>query len=104
MQGTKLEMFENRLLKVYKHRSKQARRQGISCYRVYDHDLPEFPFILELYEDKLYVSEYKRRHGLSDEEHEQWLDDCMAVMTKVLQVQPENIFLKMRQRKTGRTG
>jgi len=40
-------MFENRLLKVYKHKSKQARRLNVSCYRVYDHDLPEFPFAIE---------------------------------------------------------
>lgn len=97
-------MFSNRLEKVYRHLSKQARRQGIVCYRVYDHDLPEFPFILELYEDKLYVSEYRRRHGLSDEEHEQWLAECTRIMSEVLAVLPENIFLKIRQRKAGRMG
>ncbi len=31
MQDSKLEMFQNRLQKVYKHRSKQAQRQGITC-------------------------------------------------------------------------
>jgi 23S rRNA (cytosine1962-C5)-methyltransferase len=66
-------MFENRLLKVYKHKSKQAKRLNISCYRIYDHDLPEFPFAIEMYEDKLYVAEYRRKHGMSDEEHEAWL-------------------------------
>lgn len=48
-------MFYNRLLKVYKHKSKQAKRLNVSCYRVYDHDLPEFPFAIELYEDKIYA-------------------------------------------------
>ena len=75
--------FRNRLEKVYKHLSKQARRQAISCYRIYDHDLPEAPFIIEVYEDKLYVSEYKRRHHLSEEEHEQWLEDCVKIMSEV---------------------
>jgi 23S rRNA (cytosine1962-C5)-methyltransferase len=97
-------MFQNRLEKVYKHLSKQARRQGISCYRIYDHDLPEFPFIVEMYDDKLYVSEYKRKHSMSEEEHEGWIDDCKKVIVEVFEIPEENIFLKMRQRKEGRTG
>lgn len=97
-------MFKNRLEKMYKHLSKQAKKQSISCYRIYDHDLPEFPFIIEIYEDKLYVSEYKRRHSMSEEEHEAWLDECSHIMANVLQVSEENIFLKTRQRKAGRSG
>jgi len=38
----KFNMFRNRLEKVNRHLSRQAKRQLISCYRVYDHDLPEF--------------------------------------------------------------
>lgn len=97
-------MFRNRLEKVYRHLSKQARKQGISCYRIYDHDLPEFPFIIEIYEDKLYVSEYKRRHNMSEEEHDEWMEACIGVMAEVLSVSKDNIFLKLRQRKAGRLG
>ncbi|HVF97856.1 MAG TPA: class I SAM-dependent methyltransferase [Flavisolibacter sp.] len=96
--------FQNRLQKVYRHISKQAARQGISCYRIYDHDLPEAPFIIEKYEDKLYVSEYKRRHGLSDEEHAAWVEECITIMTRVTGVKSDDIFTKMRQRKEGREG
>src|SRR5215218_7883925 len=77
----KLLSFQNRLQKVYRYLSKQARKQGISCYRVYDHDLPEAPFIIEVYDNKLYVSEYKRRHHLTDEEHEQWMEECITIMS-----------------------
>src|SRR6478672_11801248 len=97
-------MFKNRLEKLYRHLHKQAKRQGISCYRVYDHDLPEFPFMIEVYEDKLYVAEYKRRHSMSEEEHEAWLAGCRKIMAEVIAVPGENIFLKMRQRKEGRSG
>lgn len=97
-------MFRNRLGKVYKHISKQAKRLGVTCYRIYDHDLPEFPLLLERYEDKLYVAEYKRRHNLSEEEHEQWLEGCKKVMCEVLGISPENIYIKLRQRKEGRLG
>ena len=50
----KLVMFENRLTKVFKHRSKLAKRQQISCYRIYENDLPEFPICIEMYDDKIY--------------------------------------------------
>ncbi len=97
-------MFRNRLEKVYRHISKQARRQGITCYRIYDHDLPEFPFIIEIYEGRLYVSEYKRRHNLSDEEHEQWMEECISILSEIMGIMKDNVFLKLRQRKEGRLG
>lgn len=95
-------MFQNRLEKVYRHIGKQARRQGITCFRFYDHDLPEFPFILENYDGRLYVSEYKRRHGLSDEEHDLWMEECLKVLSSVTGIAREAIFIKLRQRKENR--
>ena len=103
MQSTRLEMFTNRLLKVYKHRSKQAQRQGITCYRVYDHDLPEFPFSIELYGDEVYVAEYLRRHGMEEEEHELWLNDCLEVISKILGVDIEEIYVRQRRRMSHRS-
>jgi 23S rRNA (cytosine1962-C5)-methyltransferase len=97
-------MFKNRLEKVYRHLGKQARRQELECWRVYDHDLPEFPFSIDFYGDALYVNEYRRNHAMSPEEHAQWLDHCQEIMTAVLGVPAANIFIKTRQRKEGRTG
>lgn len=96
-------MFENRLLKVYKHKSKLAKRQSVSCYRVYDHDLPEFPFCIELYEDKIYLAEYLRRHGMTDEEHEQWLDTCIALIGKLLEIPVSKIYVRQRKKMSHRT-
>lgn len=104
MDADKLNMFRNRLTKVYRHLRKQAKRLQVSCYRLYDHDLPEFPFCIELYGEKLYVAEYKRQHGMTEEEHDDWMEKSLAVMTEVLSVGKENIFLKLRQRKPGRLG
>jgi len=100
----KMTMFRNRLAKVFRHRSKQAGRLGISCYRLYDHDLPEFPLCIEFYGDKLYVAEYKRHHRMTEEEHEQWINKTFEVLQDVLSISQENIFLRLRQRKPGREG
>lgn len=91
-------MFYNRLLKVYKHRSRQAKRMGISCYRIYDHDIPEFPLCIEQYEHIIYVAEYLRRHGMDDEEHNAWLQQTKQVICKVINCTEENIFTRERRK------
>lgn len=76
----------------------------VSCYRVYDHDLPEFPFCIELYEDKLYLAEYLRRHGMDDEAHEQWLNDCLALISDITAVPADHIYVRQRKRMSHREG
>lgn len=97
-------MFFNRLQKVWKHISKQARKQEIACFRFYDHDLPEFPFAIEWLNGDVHAAEYKRRHGMEDEEHEVWLNACKETIAQVLEIDAERIFMKVRQRKAGRQG
>lgn len=102
--GSKYLMFRNRLEKVYRHRSKLARRQGISCYRLYDRDLPEFPLIIEMYGSSVYVAEYRSKHNLDDAGYEEWIHFSLQQVAEVLQVDPSLIFCKMRERKTDRQG
>ena len=44
------ELFANRLRRKYKELRKQMRKNRISCYRLYDRDIPEVPVSLDLYE------------------------------------------------------
>ncbi|MBO4629404.1 MAG: class I SAM-dependent methyltransferase [Treponema sp.] len=44
------ELFSNRLKKRYKELRKWARKNRVSCYRLYDRDIPEIPVSLDLYE------------------------------------------------------
>ena len=103
MTDGKFIMFGNRLTKVFRHLGRQAKRLHVSCYRIYDHDLPEFPFCIEIYEDKLYVAEYKRHHGLTGEQYDDWIGKSIEVMSEVIHVEPADIFLKQRKVKSGRT-
>ena len=104
MSVEKYDMFNNRLLKNYKHRSKQAKRQNITCWRLYDHDLPEFPICIELYEDYIYIAEYNRRHGMSDEDHDAWLIGCKNIISEMTQVPLEKMYLRVRKRMSHREG
>ncbi|MBQ9281072.1 MAG: class I SAM-dependent methyltransferase [Treponema sp.] len=44
------QIFANRLAKKYKQLRKWARRERVSCYRLYDRDIPEVPLAVDLYE------------------------------------------------------
>lgn len=104
MSEDKLIMFRNRLVKVFRHIGKTAKRQNISCYRVYDYDLPEFPFCIELYDDKLYLAEYKKRFEMADKEHGEWLQACLSIISDTINIPVDKIYLRQRQRKEGREG
>lgn len=43
-------LFSNRLKRKIKELKKWARKNKISCYRIYDRDIPEIPVSLDLYE------------------------------------------------------
>lgn len=95
-------MFRNRLTKVFRHISKQARKQAVTCYRIYDHDLPEFPFCIEMYGNWLYVAEYRRNHHMEAEEHEAWLESCRRIIGEIIGTDQSRIVMRTRYRKTDR--
>ena len=41
--------FANRLGKNAKHLIKWARRQNIEAWRLYDRDIPQYPFAIDIY-------------------------------------------------------
>lgn len=43
-------LFSNRLAKKHRQLRKWARRERITCYRLYDRDIPEIPLAADLYE------------------------------------------------------
>jgi 23S rRNA (cytosine1962-C5)-methyltransferase len=104
MTDQKFEMFQNRLLKNYKHRLKQAKRLNVTCWRLYDHDLPEFPICVEFYEDYIYIAEYNRRHSLTDEEHDLWFVETKKIISEMTGVPSEKMYLRLRKRMSHREG
>lgn len=94
------EMFKNRLIKMYKHFGKWARKQQIECFRIYDCDIPQFPFIIDKYGQNIYVSIYEKKNA--DENNiQQLIDSCTDIISNVIDVKPQNIFIKNRIRQKG---
>ncbi|MFN0213548.1 MAG: class I SAM-dependent methyltransferase [Saprospiraceae bacterium] len=98
---SRLEPFKNRLSKNFRHFGKWARRQGITCFRVYDNDIPGTPLAVDIYERVAHIAEYERDHGMDPDQHSAWLAECVQVVSEVLDIHPDSIFLKYRQRQKG---
>ncbi|HZP87244.1 MAG TPA: class I SAM-dependent methyltransferase [Burkholderiales bacterium] len=95
----KLEDFENRLAKNARHWGKWARRRGIECYRVYDRDIPEFAFIVDVYGMRAHLQVYERDSaGISNDESG-LLAAIHEVTARVLAMPPEHVVVKHRARR-----
>ncbi len=95
------EMFANRLRKNLKSLSKWAKQQGVSCYRLYDADLPEYAVAIDVYHgEKLWVNVQEYDPPKSVEPHKAIarLAAVMAEIPKVLQIPKEQVFLKIRKK------
>lgn len=84
-------MLANRVRKMERHTGKWARRNGVSCYRIYDADIPEFPLAIDRYEGFLHVAEYQRRHPLSEEEYQAWRSGCREALCETLDIQAAHV-------------
>lgn len=95
------EMFANRLRKNLRHLGKWARREGITCYRLYDADLPEYAVALDLYEGWAHLQEYAPPPSVDPERAAQRLRDVVAAIPPLLEIPPERLVLKVRRRQKG---
>jgi 23S rRNA G2069 N7-methylase RlmK/C1962 C5-methylase RlmI len=76
-------------------------KRGITCYRIYERDIPEIPLVVDRYEDALHLSEFARPHDRSPAQHADWLDLMARTAADVLEVPRERVFLKHRDRQRG---
>lgn len=104
--------FANRLGKNIKHLMKWAKRNGIEAWRIYDRDIPQFPFAVDVYGSQIHLQEYDTGWLMQPEEYEAWLAEIIEAIVFVTGFSSDNIHLKRRERqkgvqqyeKTGRAG
>jgi 23S rRNA (cytosine1962-C5)-methyltransferase len=87
-------MFENRLRKNARHFRKWARARGLTCFRVYDRDIPEYPYAVDLYGDRVHLVEYPRRRALQSGTVEEQREEVLATVARVLEVAAGHISVK----------
>ncbi|HEY4973669.1 MAG TPA: bifunctional 23S rRNA (guanine(2069)-N(7))-methyltransferase RlmK/23S rRNA (guanine(2445)-N(2))-methyltransferase RlmL, partial [Steroidobacteraceae bacterium] len=101
------QMFANRLGKNLKRLAKLAQRAQVSCYRLYDADMPEYSFAIDRYAAAgtgtvhLHVQEYAAPASIDVDAARRRRREALSSLPGVLQIPPEHIHLRLRQRQSG---
>ena len=93
--------FANRLGKNAKHYLKWARRHNIEAWRLYDRDIPQFPFAIDVYGGQIHLQEYDTGWLMQPEEYETWLSEVLEAVAFITGYAPADIHLKRRERQKG---
>jgi 23S rRNA (guanine2445-N2)-methyltransferase / 23S rRNA (guanine2069-N7)-methyltransferase len=101
-------MFANRLAKNLKQLEKWAGREAVSCYRVYDADMPEYSFAIDRYTEVdgrrtwLYVQEYAAPKTVDPAASQRRRNEALAALPGTTGIPQE--FIHLRQRRVNTRG
>jgi 23S rRNA (guanine2445-N2)-methyltransferase / 23S rRNA (guanine2069-N7)-methyltransferase len=100
------QMFANRLRKNLDALGKWARREQVSCFRVYDADMPEYAFAIDLYGDGAesryaFVQEYAAPSTVAEEKVRARRAEAVSTLPDVLGLDPDDIWFRTRRRRKG---
>ena len=100
------QMFGNRIAKNIKQLKSWVKREGVSCYRLYDADMPEYSFAIDRYAESggdqvwLYVQEYAAPKTIEPEAVQRRRNEALAALPSATGVPVERIHLRQRRRTT----
>jgi 23S rRNA (guanine2445-N2)-methyltransferase / 23S rRNA (guanine2069-N7)-methyltransferase len=98
------QMFANRLRKNLKLFDSWAEREQIDCFRVYDADMPEYAFAIDLYgrdARHAYVQEYAAPKTVSLEHAGERRREVLAVLPEVLALPSSQVHSRVRKQQKG---
>jgi 23S rRNA (guanine2445-N2)-methyltransferase / 23S rRNA (guanine2069-N7)-methyltransferase len=102
-------MFANRLAKNIAKLSGWARSESISCYRLYDADMPEYAFAIDLYQSDpqashgrwLYVQEYAPPATVDKARARARREEALSVLPEVTGLPLDAIYWRTRRPQKG---
>ena len=95
------QMVKNRIEKNFRHLRKQAQREGVECWRVYDADLPEYAAAIDIYGEHLHIQEYAAPATIDEDLARTRWRELVRAAGEALGVPRERIVLKQRRRGKG---
>ncbi len=103
------QMFANRLRKNFKAVSRWARREAVSCYRIYDADMPEYAFAIDSYQSDpqgiggrwLYVQEYAPPATVDRSKARARREEALSMMPEVAGLAMDAIYWRTRRPQKG---
>ena len=107
-------MLGERLIKRMKHLSKWGRRQGISCFRLYERDIPDHPIVIDWFadEDAEHIGHagdavawfHQRTRDETPEETAEYQRSACEEICSSLGLAPDRLFVKQRARQRDEQG
>ncbi|MEX1994874.1 MAG: bifunctional 23S rRNA (guanine(2069)-N(7))-methyltransferase RlmK/23S rRNA (guanine(2445)-N(2))-methyltransferase RlmL [Steroidobacteraceae bacterium] len=103
------QMFANRLKKNMKALASWARKEAVSCYRLYDADMPEYSFAIDLYQSDpegkagrwLYVQEYAPPATVDRDRARARREEAISVLPEVTGLAADAIYWRTRRPQKG---
>ncbi|KKO50531.1 23S rRNA methyltransferase [Arsukibacterium sp. MJ3] len=93
--------FGNRLAKNLKPLQKWAKREGVTCYRVYDADIPEYNVAVDWYDGEVVVHEYAAPSTVDEQVSQKRLFDVVNQVPTILGITADKMILKVREKQKG---
>jgi len=102
-------MFANRLRKNFVSLGDWARKEGVACYRVYDADMPEYAFSIDIYaatvepsaERHVYLQEYAPPKTIEPAKARARREEAFSVLAEVLGVPHDRVHVRTRRKQKG---
>ncbi len=96
------EMAYNRLKKNLDALKPLMEKEGVTCYRIYDADMPEYSAAIDLYEGKwINLQEYAAPATIDKEDAERRLNELVLATERATGIDIENIYIKQRKEQKG---
>jgi 23S rRNA (guanine2445-N2)-methyltransferase / 23S rRNA (guanine2069-N7)-methyltransferase len=97
------QMFVNRLVKNSKRLKKWIEQEGVTSYRLYDADMPEYKAAIDVYENRwAVVQEYQAPSSIPREDTIRRLNEIKKGVTHYLGISQRELFIKQRKKQSGK--
>lgn len=94
-------MVLNRLRKNEKRLRRWRKKAQVSCYRLYDADMPEYACAIDVYEGQVHVQEYAAPKKIPATQAAHRFEEVLAAVSCFAQAPIESISTKVRRRTAG---
>jgi len=96
------QQFARRLQKNLIKMLAWAEKQNVFCFRVYDRDLPDYNFSVDLYEKWVLINEYAPPAHIDADEAEARFGLAKRIIRQILSLHSDRLFIRRRQRQKGK--
>jgi len=95
------QMFANRLKKNERKLNSWLKKSGVSCYRLYDADMPEYAVAVDIYNDAVHVQEYAPPANIDEQQANKHLTEVRQALRYLYPDSSKKLFFKERRRQKG---